>query len=499
MRLLCFWAVALPLVLGGCGLTLDLQPPDDGGGIGFDAKVRSDGSTARACGTSADCDDGNRCNGAEVCVSGRCASGTPLVCDDGTACTNDSCSPDQGCVHAPDDTLCADDGIACTIERCDPSGGCQRDLSHAACNDGIACTSDVCDPTAGCGHEAVDTSCGMGVCDPSTGCMGTECVTDGDCTADPCDMAVHCVRGICVHTSMADGATCDDGNPCTDVSTCSGGTCAGTEVTTCAGQPCWVCDPAGPGCDGSSLQPRGTTCSDGNLCTQGDACTEAGVCEGTHISCIDTNPCTMDSCDPTAGCVYVPATGRMCNDDDPCTHNDMCRPDGTCAGVSPCDDGNPCTHDCGYPPTYCTHMPVTNGTLCNDGDPCTTGETCQIGDCRGEPTCPSSTCAPQACTGGTCTMLPPPSTCSHVICTGTPGTCTCVSGWSDCDGDGICECAVGTGLVMCSPAGSGTARTCNAIVDCTVGATDCPPLASECCPCTGVCYDPAVPEACTCP
>jgi len=49
---------------------------------------------------SAQCDDGNACNGAETCSGGRCQGGTPLMCDDGNACNG--------------------------AETCDPRGGCQR-------------------------------------------------------------------------------------------------------------------------------------------------------------------------------------------------------------------------------------------------------------------------------------------------------------------------------------------------------------------------------------
>ena len=36
------------------------------------------------CYTDQDCQDGNFCNGAEVCIAGRCLPGTPPVCGDGT-------------------------------------------------------------------------------------------------------------------------------------------------------------------------------------------------------------------------------------------------------------------------------------------------------------------------------------------------------------------------------------------------------------------------------
>ncbi len=63
---------------------------------------------------------------------------------------------------------------------------------------------------------------------------------------------------------------------------------------------------------------------------------QAGVCTaGTALTCADANPCTVDTCDPIAGCQHGVA------------------PDGT-----PCSDGN----------------------LCNGGETCQTG-VCTAGPC----------------------------------------------------------------------------------------------------------------------
>jgi hypothetical protein len=43
------------------------------------------------------CDDGNACNGVEICSGGACAAGTPLTCDDGDLCTDETCDPVAGC------------------------------------------------------------------------------------------------------------------------------------------------------------------------------------------------------------------------------------------------------------------------------------------------------------------------------------------------------------------------------------------------------------------
>ena len=50
-------------------------------------------------------------------------------------------------------------------------------------------------------------------------------------------------------------------------------------------------------------------CNDGNACNGSEAC-QAGMCiAGTPITCDDSNPCTVDACDPLAGCTSTPSDG----------------------------------------------------------------------------------------------------------------------------------------------------------------------------------------------
>jgi hypothetical protein len=143
---------------------------------------------------------------------------------------------------------------------------------------------------------------------------------------------------------------CDDGNPCT-VDTCTPAT----------------------GCQHTAL-PDGTSCSDQNLCNGTETC-QAGTCvPGTPLVCDDGNPCTTDSCDPVAGCVFTYA----------------------------CDDGNICTTDTCDPVAGCQHAPVPDGTACPDQNLCNGAETCRAGTCTpGAPIvcnnggeCSTSTCDP---------------------------------------------------------------------------------------------------------
>lgn len=76
--------------------------------------------------TSAVCDNGIFCDGAEVCAGGACAPGEPIVCEDGIDCTVDRCSP-RGCTHQADNSVC-DDLDPCTDDWCTASG-CRHPLS----------------------------------------------------------------------------------------------------------------------------------------------------------------------------------------------------------------------------------------------------------------------------------------------------------------------------------------------------------------------------------
>jgi hypothetical protein len=116
---------------------------------------------------------------------------------------------------------------------------------------------------------------------------------------------------------------CGDGNACTDD----------------------TCDPATGKCS-SAPAPDATPCDDGDLCTQGDACASGACAPGAPIICEDQNPCTADSCDPTAGT---------------CTLTDL--PDST-----PCDDGSACTLEAQCLQGACV---VTAYLVCDDGDPAT--------------------------------------------------------------------------------------------------------------------------------
>jgi hypothetical protein len=87
-----------------------------------------------ACTGNAECDDGNFCNGAEVCdYLAGCTSGPLPDCGTPTQCADPECDPLYGCVMIPrqDGTACDDGNPATEGDSC-VSGGCQGGSSGFA-------------------------------------------------------------------------------------------------------------------------------------------------------------------------------------------------------------------------------------------------------------------------------------------------------------------------------------------------------------------------------
>ena len=207
----------------------------------------------------------------------------------------------------------------------------------------------------------------------------------------------------------------------------------------------------GTGCEGAAPPASGGCSSDAD-CASGTRClVAAGICVAcqTDLECDDGAVCTVDRCNPIAGCFYESNEGATCDDGNACTQSDVCRAS-ACSGESPvvctaldqchdpgvcdpasgvcsdppkidgsaCDDGNACTqvdacvagacagsdpvvctaldqcHDAGEcdPATgVCTDPPVADGTACDDGSVCNGFDSCQAGTCA--PTPPSPECA----------------------------------------------------------------------------------------------------------
>ncbi|NMB73569.1 MAG: hypothetical protein GYA21_00405 [Myxococcales bacterium] len=202
------------------------------------------------------CDDNLFCNGAERCLAGSCVRENPPCADDGLACTQDcdedadachvllagncliggACFPDgaadpqnpcRECASASDpshwtndDQNSCNDGVFCNGEERCAAGVCQAGTNPCA-DDGLACTRD-CDEDADACHVLLDGSC----------LIGGVCYADG--ATDPQNPCRKCSPSLGPLTwSDADGALCDDGDPCTANDRCRGGACVAGE-NTCA-------------------------------------------------------------------------------------------------------------------------------------------------------------------------------------------------------------------------------------------------------------------------
>ena len=413
------------------------------------------------CETYEDCEeieDGDVCNGTLVCEKnapedalGICMvdPDSILACDDEVPCTIDSCDPQDGCLHVPDDTAC-DDGNICTDDACDFIDGCQHVNNNADCDDNDTCTpTDICQDGACVGTGALD-------CDDANVCT--------DDTCDPVDG--------CQHTNNT--AICDDGNPCTITDICQDGACVDAGALDCDDSNICTddtCDPAA-GCMNTN---NTAICDDENTCTISDIC-QNGACVGSGaLDCDDSNVCTDEVCDPVEGCMHTD-NNADCDDGDPCTLIDLCQ-GGACVGTQPddCDDGNTCTDDGCSPFIGCAN--TNNTDACDDGDACTLIDVCQGGlcvgagamDCDDGNPCTDDACDP---TSG-CVYTPNSDPCDDSnICT--DDTCNpaigCVytNNTASCDDNDACTdndtCSSGT----CS----GQAITCNDSNVCTDDSCD---------------------------
>ncbi|MCB9739923.1 MAG: hypothetical protein H6747_11685 [Deltaproteobacteria bacterium] len=354
------------------------------------------------------CDDGNACTQSDACAAGAC-SGTAVLCNDDQSCTDDACSVQAGCIYSAisgpcdDGDACTqgdacngaqgcvgsavdcDDGQPCTADGCDPGTGCSHDgtpLQGRWCDDGDNCT--------------VGETCDAGACVPAT---AITCDDGNPCTTGSCNPAT----GQCV-TALQNKA-CVTPTGCASDAVCSNGVCAGKAIKNCCTQtsgcqddnPCTLdsCDKPTGVC--SHLALTGLACSDGSACTVGEKCA-AGFCYGGGaLTCDDANECTTDACLPSKGCVFSPRDAEPCPDGDACNGVELCDSGACAAATAPdCNDGQSCTIDSCNPSVGCLHQPQV-GKACDDGSACTTFDTCTAaGACVGKASTAVGCCAVQA-------------------------------------------------------------------------------------------------------
>ncbi len=371
------------------------------------------------------CDNGQFCDGAEICAATvGCVSGTPPNVDDGVGCTNDSCNEvTDTIVHTPVNALC-DNGQFCDgAETCDAVDGCQVGTPPVV-DDGVGCTADSCNETTNTVvHVPQDSACDNGqfcdgaeTCDAVDDCQpGTPpAIDDGvACTADSCNEVTDTVVHAPQNSACDDGAFCNGAETCDAVDGCQ----AGTAPTIDDGVGC-TADSCNEVTDSIDHAPQDSACDNGQFCDGAETCDAVDDCQpGTppsvddgisctddscnettdtidHISvnanCADGVACTVDTCDPLAidadpntGCVLILSNafcndGQFCNGVETCDAVDDCQP-----GIAPNpDDGVACTDDSCNEVTDSIENVPNNGN-CDDGQFCNGAETCDaVDDCQ---------------------------------------------------------------------------------------------------------------------
>ena len=386
------------------GCLADARPVDDGADCTVDScddvtdTVEHEPSHAR-------CDDARWCTVNDRCVpTSTAADGSGCiydarVIDDGVACTTDACAEvGRLILHNPDDGACTAFS-ACTSGSCDTVGGCQYTPLPGWCLIDSACVAS--------GTTRPGNACLL--CDPARDATAWSPVTNGTMCNDQqgCTFNDVCLAGVCQGTSY----TCDDGLPCTNDNCNGDGSCRnairagmcliGGALCVQDGQQdsfgCRVCRPALTATDWTSTN-EGGTCNDENACTLDDRCT-GGTCAGRY-ACDDLLGCTQDTCDPALGCSHtITATS--------CLIDGRCHAEGTPHPTNPCAS-------CSATSTQTAWSPTREGLTCDDDDACSHTDICMFGSCEGIAYgCDDQiTCTANVCNGdGSCGYPVSPSKC----------------------------------------------------------------------------------------
>ncbi|GEM_PF-536982 len=264
-------------------------------GIDGSSGLTDAGGSAVDAGSSADAspdvlDDAQDDAGVDVPVAPKCKAGG---CDDANVCTTDVCVPASGCKYTPNKMPCFD-GDKCNGSDTCVAGKCVSGKDEHTCKDDEICTDDKCDPVKGCVFPLNTAKCDDG--DP---CTSPDVCNGGKCTPGKkafCDDNNPCTQDSCQADADSGcsnkpiGGPCDDGSKCTTVDTCSAGKCIGSKQPVCEdANPCTdaTCDPK----SGCLFVPNKATCNDGNPCTGKDTCA-GGSCKGVDV-CVDLLPDTL--------------------------------------------------------------------------------------------------------------------------------------------------------------------------------------------------------------
>jgi hypothetical protein len=347
------------------------------------------------------CDDANPCTESDFCKLGECAGTVDAVCNDNNICTDDSCSPDVGCVFLPNTVECNDKN-ACTLGDICADTTCLG-TTPVDCNDGITCTADACFPTQGCVYEIIIPCCGNGFVEPPEECDDGNNVNDEQCLA-VCKLP-GCDDGILNGDETAvdcgsDCPECEDGLACKVDGDCQSGVC---DEETCQ-EP--TCEDEVQNSTESDVDCGGAC----NACGDGQGCNGPGDC--TSFYCYQ-NKCQTPACDDQI--LNGTETDTDCGGDcPPCLDGQGCLGPADCANLV-------CTNDVCQEPTCLDE--VQNGTE-SDADCGGTCDLCEDGkSCNGPLDCISLFCHQGECKTPTCDDQIQNSTETDIDCGGDCPAC----------------------------------------------------------------------------
>lgn len=374
---------------------------------------------------------------------------------------------------------CGDDGAGTSVAMCE--GGCNVP-PMAECLSDVTLRSyaspGVCGADGSCTYGHVDFTC-------DNGCAAGACVGE----VDPC------AEVVCVDPPAA---RCVEGGLETFASlgSCAQGTCAYASVVlpcthgcvdgACAGDPCAgvVCDeppsachaPTGT-CNGgvcSYAVLAGAACDDGLPCSEDDRCGANGTCAGTAIACQSPGasvcdgdvlrvPAATGTCD--AGQCSYPVTEVPCPDG--CADG-KCLGD-PCAGVVCDDPPSACHADRGTCQDGVCAYAFDNGAACDDGDPCSDEDRCTNGVCAGGARA-CTTPEPAVCKDSE-TLIARASTgsCSEGACSYVAIEVPCAFGCVEVDGVGGCEGDPCAGVTCNAPPPATCANATSLVVPAPTG------------------------------
>jgi tetratricopeptide (TPR) repeat protein len=312
-----------------------------------------------------ECDDGNICNGLEVCFENRCKDGIPLDCDDNDECTIDKCDPIKGCLNIELDEceeVCESDSD-CDTGKCIENECIGECVSHSDCIDTekYFCEFANCERVfSRCNLKPENCPLGGGSDDYVCGCDGITYPND-------------CLRKLGGASKRHDGECertcelqedCDDNDPCT-LDYCFYLKCQHDIIKGCGGNGCKTSE----------------DCDDGDKCNGWESCQQGECKSGVPINCDDGDRCTEDTCNSRTGlCEHneIEGCGNVC-EFIKCKEDEDCKLHGSNCAIGKC------RKLIGSSEGYCAFTP--DHSLCDDGNECNGREYCDINYCSRSALC----------------------------------------------------------------------------------------------------------------